>query len=194
MKAFSYFGLAIVVIALSACHPKPAHKPTPKPASSAAAKPAPRPTAPPTPAEEDGSLAQMKADMLPAVNALRAQGCTCGAQGVFPPAPALIWNEKLAKAALLHAQDMATHDRLSHTSSDGSNLPKRMQRVGYTYSQVGENICEGANTVTEAVKLWRESDGHCKNMLNAKFVEFGAAEADGYWVQVFAIPNNAPKK
>lgn len=133
--------------------------------------------------------------MLELVNSARARGEDCGDRGVFGPAPALVWNHKLAAAAQRHSDDMANANLFSHTGSDGSSVADRTIGAGYDWRRVGENIAAGYSSVQAAMSAWLDSDGHCANIMRASFTEFGSARADEinatykiYWTQVFAAP------
>ena len=107
--------------------------------------------------------------------------------GVAP----LGWNASLAVAAQLHALDMAQHDFLSHTGSNGSSPRDRAMQAGYDSLMVGENIALARLSPTEVMNLWMGSEGHRRNILNPSYVHLGAAEFDNYWVQVFGSPGSA---
>jgi uncharacterized protein YkwD len=128
-----------------------------------------------------------EADMLAAINQLRSEGCDCGAE-TMPPVPALAWNEKLEAAAVRHSDDMAANEFMAHEGSDGSRVGGRVTSAGYDWSSVGENVAHGYPTVEQVMEGWKNSEGHCKNMMNGAFTEFGAAVNDDYWTQVFAKP------
>jgi uncharacterized protein YkwD len=125
--------------------------------------------------------------MLAEVNRLRAEGRDCGGEP-FGPAPALVWNGRLGAAADAHTHDMAQHDHFDHVGTDGSTVGDRVNRAGYAWRRVGENIARYQETVEEVVADWAASPGHCANLMNPAFAEFGAAEEDRYWTQVFGHP------
>ncbi|MEM6766587.1 MAG: CAP domain-containing protein [Bacteroidota bacterium] len=145
-----------------------------------------------TQAPSEGSLTtselnSFQATMLDAVNKLRADGCACG-NTYYEPVPALRWNSLLEEAAARHTNDMATNDHFSHTGTDGSKLGDRVRETGYTFATAGENIAWGYNSISRVVQGWKESEGHCRNMMNPNITELGASEADNYWTQVLAKP------
>jgi uncharacterized protein YkwD len=127
------------------------------------------------------------AAMLAAVNDLRAEGRTCGGER-FGSAPPLVWNGRLEAAADAHTRDMAGHSHFDHVGTDGSTVGDRVTRQGYAWRRVGENIARYQQTVDQVVAAWAESPGHCANLMNPSYAEFGAAEADRYWTQVFGRP------
>lgn len=125
-------------------------------------------------------------EMLDAVNAARTAGQTCG-DALFAPAPPLVWNGRLETAATRHTTDMAEHEHFAHTGTDGSGPGDRATRAGYSWRVVGENIARGQPTVDEVVSDWLASPGHCRNLMDPRFAEMGAAEQDEYWTQLFAL-------
>ncbi|MFO8000094.1 MAG: CAP domain-containing protein [Marinilabilia sp.] len=130
-----------------------------------------------------------KDEMLQLVNEARAESRRCGGKKHEATHP-LVWNEKLAEVALVHANDMADNEFLDHTGSDGSTIVVRVEREDYVWGAVGENLAMGPRSVAEVVEGWLDSPGHCSNIMNPDFKELGAAISDDgkYWVQVFAAP------
>jgi uncharacterized protein YkwD len=95
----------------------------------------------------------------------------------------------LHDAARSHSQDMAEHNKLSHTGSDRSSPNDRMRDAGYR-NPLAENVASGYATPQEVVAAWMASRGHRQNILNcnAKAVGVGLAYSrDGtpYWTQDF---------
>jgi uncharacterized protein YkwD len=93
--------------------------------------------------------------------------------------PLLVLNSKLTLSAQTHADDMAKHNSMSHTGSDGSTLSDRLHRVGYTYSGAGENIAMG---YTDAVSLMQglKSDAPHRNNILGPFHDVGIG-INGTW-------------
>ncbi len=125
-----------------------------------------------------------KNKLLQLVNAIRQQGCTCGAIAM-PIVPPLVWNNLLEKAAQDHSQDMNQHTYFSHTSQDGRNPGQRITNVGYIWTTYAENIAEGYANEEAVIQGWKESEGHCKNIMSAKSTEMGVGKSGKYWTQVF---------
>ncbi len=125
--------------------------------------------------------------MLAAVNALRKSGVNCGGE-MMPPVKPLVWNSKLEKASVIHVADMDKNDHFSHVGTDGSLPDDRIKATGYEWAQVGENIGRGYKDVAAAVKGWKESANHCKQMMSAEVTQIGAAQKGSYWCQAFATP------
>jgi uncharacterized protein YkwD len=132
---------------------------------------------------------EFKRSFLEHINNVRAAGCNCGTK-YMPPAPALIWNSDLEKAAKVHAWDMSNNNYFSHTSKDGRSMQDRIVFAGYYFNGyksfiVGENIAMGQQSIDEVMAGWIKSEGHCKNLMNPQFKEVGVAENHKYWVQDF---------
>jgi len=126
-------------------------------------------------------------NMLDHINAIRSEGCRCGADQA-PAVPALRWNDQLAEAARRHADDMAVNRLYSHTGSDGSTVGMRAKDAGYSWSLVGENIAHGLTAPREVLQAWLDSPSHCKTLMAAEFTEMGLATQEGYWVQTLGLP------
>jgi len=139
----------------------------------------------------DGPSSEMK-NLLEKINEVRSTGYTCGPE-YFEPAKPLVWNKKLAAAAVFHAKDMAEHGFLRHTGSDGNDPGERITGAGYQWSVYAENISQGQQTPDEAVKAWLRSTRHCRNIMNPDVEEAGAALAKSaslrtYWTLILAAP------
>jgi uncharacterized protein YkwD len=128
----------------------------------------------------DASFAAL---MLAEVNALRAVGCRCPGGKRYPAAKALKWDDQLAQAAQKHAADMEKNSFFDHTGSDGSDFSERIEKAGYRWRAVAENLAQGHPNVADVVKGWRNSKGHCKNLMDGNLRDMGAARVGAYWVQ-----------
>ena len=129
--------------------------------------------------------------VLDLVNQARKSRRNCGDQ-TFNAAPPLRWNDALAEAARLHSNNMARFDFLGHDGRDGSTAAQRVERAGYRYRAMGENIAGGQLQPEDAVAGWIDSPGHCANLMNPAFTEMGVAFAVNrqsrmgvYWAQEF---------
>lgn len=112
--------------------------------------------------------------------------------------PPLKLSQPLAEAALRHSTDMALHDFVSHTGSDGSSFVSRSKDAGYlNWSHLAENVGAGYANPEEVVDAWMASGGgHRENILNCEFEDTGvgyyyladdtgSANYHTYWTQVF---------
>jgi uncharacterized protein YkwD len=79
----------------------------------------------------------------------------------------------------VHSEDMATHDFVSHTGSDGRSVGQRASAAGYAWRSVGENIAAGQATVADVVAGWMASDGHCANVMKSDFRDIALACVTG---------------
>ena len=136
----------------------------------------------------------MSARALQLVNEARARGAQCGSQS-FGPAPPLTLSGALAGVALGHATDMAVHDYFEHQDLSGQSPADRVRAAGYSEKLVGENIAYGPKSAEEVVKGWLASPGHCRNIMDPRFVQMGIGLAPGraarrglFWVQLLAEP------
>jgi uncharacterized protein YkwD len=132
--------------------------------------------------------------VLALTNQARAQARMCGHQR-FERAPPLVWDDRLARASLAHATEMARGQYLEHAGRDGSGPPERVTRAGYQWRAVGENIASGQSSAEEVTAGWIASPHHCANLMSPKFSAMGVAFAispEGrtamYWTQLFAAP------
>jgi uncharacterized protein YkwD len=129
--------------------------------------------------------------MLAEVNHVRTQGQQCGAQWHAAVSP-LNWNPTLASAAIAHSDDMASHNFVSHTGSDGSSVADRAIASGYGKRSVGENLAGGQRSLGQAMRDLLASPAHCANLMRPTYTDFGAACARNdatvykrHWTQVF---------
>jgi uncharacterized protein YkwD len=141
------------------------------------------------PASRDAAAISRR--VLALTNEARAHARRCGATQ-FEAAPPLSLNAHLERAALEHSKDMAAHNYMDHTGSDGSSPADRITRAGYKWRMVGENLASGVMTPEEAVAGWLKSPHHCANLMTARFSEMGVAfavnpatDAGVYWTQTF---------
>ncbi len=125
-----------------------------------------------------------KYEMLTLVNQLRKNGCKCGRKRMRP-VPTVRWNDLLERAALNHAKDMTARQFFEHKGSNGSSISERIEKTGYNWQAVGENIFRGEGDAEEVFKTWKESVQHCKNMMDKDYQEMGVAKDGQYWVQDF---------
>ncbi|QBJ93771.1 CAP domain-containing protein [Streptomyces seoulensis] len=163
--------------AVKSASAKPASTPTVRQVSTAT-RPVPTATAaaPSTPqpaATASGDVARV----VELVNAERAKvGCS----------PVNL-NSTLTKAAQDHSADMAAHNTMSHTGSDGSDPGSRITAAGYRWSAYGENVAYGYATPEQVMAGWMDSPGHRENILNCSYQEIGVglAQPGSYWTQDF---------
>ncbi|MEM7256122.1 MAG: CAP domain-containing protein [Pseudomonadota bacterium] len=139
----------------------------------------------------EAPLATFRDTMVAMVNESRMSARQCGASAA-PAVGVVQWNDQLADAAVVHAQDMVSVNFFSHTGSNGLSVADRAEAAGYDWRAVGENIAAGQRDIEEVHQGWLDSAGHCRNIMNSLYTEIGAACVNGdatdfgsYWVVVF---------
>ncbi|AYL37488.1 sigma-70 family RNA polymerase sigma factor [Streptomyces fungicidicus] len=161
---------------------KPKPSATPRPDSSEA-KSAPAPTSAPAsapakpPAQPSApAAAGPAADVLSLTNTERAKA-GCG------PVKS---DDRLARAAQLHSEDMSANDYFSHTGQNGSSFVDRAKAQGHP-SPGAENIARGQSSAASVMDAWMNSAGHRANILNCSLTSLGVGvtESDWTWTQVF---------
>jgi len=116
--------------------------------------------------------------------------------------PPLKLNDKLARAAQKHAENMARQDKYGDDNRnghilDGKNEKDRVAKEGYTLP-VNENVGGGAGladplrVAAGLMKTWEKSPGHRINLLDKTAIETGAGLARGksgrwYACQLFGL-------
>ncbi|MEU5175170.1 CAP domain-containing protein [Streptomyces sp. DSM 40868] len=182
-------------------HARPAVRPRTRPVAARPITQWPRPTtAPGTPAATATTPATSTAPTAPTSAAPATPATAAPASGVTAEILRLVnaernkvgcqpltLNPELTKAAQDHSADMAAHQNMSHTGSDGSDPGLRITRAGYTWSSYGENVAYGYTTAEQVMAGWMASPGHRANILNCGFQEIGVglAQPGSYWTQDF---------
>jgi uncharacterized protein YkwD len=108
-------------------------------------------------------------------------------------AGALTLNDTLGAAADYHSRDMGKKDYFKHTLKNGDSAEQNIRRFGYTsYVAVGENIAAGFETANDAMKAWKSSPEHDRNMRSDRYTEIGIGRAFNkgskygwYWTTTF---------
>ncbi len=180
MKYHIMIGAAVLVVALAGqsnavAAPTGIAGPVPNATLARAVRVAP-------PAPQTPPASPVLREMLDRVNAERS------ARGLAP----MRYDERLVLAAQRHSDDQAGRRQMSHVGSDGSSLGVRVDRVGYRWRRIAENVASGHPDTASVMAGWMASDGHRRNILSAN-TDIGvglAYSADGrpYWTQVFATP------
>lgn len=131
-------------------------------------------------------------EVLRLTNELRAQGACCGGEGCFAAAPALEPDARLRQAARAHALDMAEREYFAHDAPDGRSPFDRMREAGFRGCAMGENIAAGQPDAQAVIESWRDSPGHCANLLSPNFERIGVgyrpdpgSRTPHVWVQNF---------
>lgn len=147
------------------------------------------------------------------INNIRQRLDSCGDDGMLAdpsiqraalatvkPRPMLTWNAKLAGVAMQHGQAMVEQNFFDHVDPQGRTVGQRATESGYRWRVVGENLAAGHDTIGDAVRGWLLSTGHCKNLIDDRFTEFGVAKVMSknpldpygtYWVMVVGRPQQS---
>ncbi|WP_409461981.1 CAP domain-containing protein [Amycolatopsis sp. GA6-003] len=92
----------------------------------------------------------------------------------------------LDQAAQGHSDDMSQRGYFSHDTPEGESFADRITAAGYP-KPGAENIAKGATSADQVMRMWMNSSGHRKNILNCSLTKLGVGVAkDGwYWTQDF---------
>jgi uncharacterized protein YkwD len=90
--------------------------------------------------------------------------------------PPLAISAELTHAARVQAANLARSGALSHIGPDGSTPIDRVRQAGYKPVMAAENIAGGQATIVEAMRSWRESESHLRNMLLPDATHMGIAQ------------------
>jgi len=107
--------------------------------------------------------------------------------------PSLSVDQRLVNAAQAHSNDMAAHNTMSHTGSDGSDPGQRITAAGYRWRAWAENVAAGYPDAPSVDQGWWNSPGHHDNMMSTAITQIGvglAYSATGvpYWTQDYGRP------
>lgn len=119
--------------------------------------------------------------------------------------PSLQRNSLLDEAASMKAKDMAANGYYAHVSPDGTTPMHWVEKAGYRYLIIGENLVVNRTDAEQVVDAFMGSPGHRANILRTDFTEVGIGVANGtykgknatFTVQIFAAPypqQAVPKK
>jgi len=109
--------------------------------------------------------------------------------------PPLVYNETLAQAAQIQANDCASRGWCSHTGSDGSDIKERILRVGYVPASWAE--CWALRLSPQAaIDIWMDevppNDPHRRTLLTTWLTEIGIGVAKGDWGYYFIAEFGKP--
>lgn len=94
--------------------------------------------------------------------------------------PPLASHPTLAAAARDHAAELAERRSLVHHTPDTGSLATRLRTRGLRYGQLAENLAEAAEP-TAALRAFRESPGHARNLLLPGLTHIGVGVVGRYY-------------
>ncbi|MFI9819768.1 sigma-70 family RNA polymerase sigma factor [Streptomyces sp. NPDC052013] len=157
---------------------KPPRKtPTTRPAQ-------PERTEPKQPQQKPPSAPQAAPAGTPAAQVLALTNAERGKAGCGP----VTADNRLARAAQLHSEDMSANDYFDHTGQDGRSFADRAKAQGYQ-NPGAENIARGQSSAASVMDAWMNSPGHRANILNCdlRTMGVGVTTNDWTWTQVFGF-------
>ncbi|MBN1922852.1 MAG: hypothetical protein JW892_16500 [Anaerolineae bacterium] len=109
------------------------------------------------------------------------------AGGIAP----LSWSTLLAQAAQRHADDLAAHNLIDTTGSDGSTYRQRIRETGYRAWDDGllvyETIWVGLGNAENAMSWFRNTSQEWENFMDPRFREVGVGYAESKNIHYFVI-------
>jgi uncharacterized protein YkwD len=169
-------------------------------ASLAHAQGTPAAVGPASPDREASSESAVTAQLLELVNRARAEARTWGPER-YAGAPALRRQPPLDAAARAHVRDLSARGAFDLRGSDGSTTEARVEREGYRWSGIGENLADRHLVPEPIVQGWLTDPMQCSNIMHPAFTEVGLARstpepgssAGVVWSMVVARPRAQPR-
>ncbi|MFV0344759.1 MAG: CAP domain-containing protein [Bacteroidales bacterium] len=123
------------------------------------------------------------------MNELRSEACKCGTDKM-PAVEQVVWDDSLVEVARYQSDYMAEINTLSHEGRNGTTPAQRAELFDYKYLSIGENVAKGNLSIPAVIDAWRNSPGHCKNMMDSRFNSIDVSRTGDYWTMVLAKPYN----
>jgi uncharacterized protein YkwD len=140
---------------------------------------------PPRDLQCPASLGQL---LIEAANAVRAE------RGLRPVHP----HPSLVRVAEDHSGDQAARGRVTHLGPGGASLQRRVDRRGYVWVRLAENVGAGYPSPVEMVAAWLTSPAHEAVLLAPDMSHVGVGYGYGaewrlrhYWTLVVGQPGPA---
>lgn len=103
----------------------------------------------------------------------------------------LSWSVLLAQAAQRHADDLATHNLISSTGSDGSTYRQRIREAGYRAWNDGllvyETFWVGLGSAENALTWFRNDSTEWSTFIDPRYREIGIGYAESQNIRYFVI-------
>jgi uncharacterized protein YkwD len=102
--------------------------------------------------------------------------------------PALTWDDRAARVAYGHSEDMRRNRYFDHRSRDGRSPFDRLDAAGVRWMSAAENIAQNGGAPAAVVQAWLNSPGHRENIQNCAFTHHGVGVSGDRWTHVFYTP------
>jgi uncharacterized protein YkwD len=126
-----------------------------------------------------------EAELLDAINALRARSIRCGERAV-EDMPPLRSSPALQCAARLHSRDMVQRGFDGRTNPDGEGLRDRIWAAGYRVEEADESRVIGERSVAGVLDRLLQPLDDCANVATRQLDEVGIGRYDDHWTLDFA--------
>ena len=100
----------------------------------------------------------------------------------------LAWDERLARVAQRHSEDMTRRGYFNHVDPDGRDPFDRMRGAGIRYQAAAENLARGQRTGAETFDGWMGSRGHRRNLEACVYTRIGIGLYRGRWTCLLSNP------
>ena len=100
----------------------------------------------------------------------------------------LEWRDDVARVAQAHSEDMRERGYFEHVEPSGRTPLGRIRDAGIPISGVAENIAQGNLDGAGVLRLWLDSPGHRRNLLDCGYTHHGVGLAGTYWTHVLIRP------
>jgi uncharacterized protein YkwD len=101
---------------------------------------------------------------------------------------ALAWDERAARAAQGHSDDMARRNYFAHQSPEGRGSADRLTAQGVAWRAVAENIALHPGGAGDVVVGGRRIPGHRRNIENCTYTHHALGVRGDRWTHVFFTP------
>lgn len=119
----------------------------------------------------------MNEEFVQKLNGIRLHGCSCG-----KPTTAVSRHPLLEKSAQNYARKIMREKHFDHIDLQGYGVGHRVDKVGYPWIKVGENLGKNQVDIDQLLTDWIKSRTHCELLMNPEFTEVGLGRQGKIWV------------
>ena len=119
----------------------------------------------------------LNTEFIQKLNGIRVEGCHCGR-----PTTVVDFHPLLQKSAAAYAYQIVKDRHFDHVDLRGRSVGQRVDRFGYPWIKIGENLGKNQVDVDQLIQDWLKSPTHCKLMMNPAFNEVGLGRHQNIWV------------